>query len=267
MNAISQTHVADAPLSSLPPIPATAPTFAKLLHRALESMFVIDGVATTDLWIECCNALASLPTTGSPTRHVGNDLYWLAEDGTLVPEAVVKTTDKLKDDFVRSVAVAALQLNGSLGRFKASSMAEGHALVELLASAHGIELGGTKGNVLFYSFDREWQVELAKADRVSFGAEIQAARTALEQWVRETEGAPELKVVINRAFGLDQAGALRPAELFRLMSYEMPGQTWAKAMDALRASIQVIGRSEYLRVRRRRADGKYELIALDLASV
>lgn len=256
-------------VAAVPEIPPTAPTVAKRLHALMTATLDPQVTqATMDmLWSEAAQALAAIPSVPPATVTLPDGEYWRTDDGSLVPAHVVKNADKVKDDFVRSVAAAALQLSASLGRFKALTMSEGHSLVELLAQQFGIEVGGTKGNVTFYSFDREWQVELAKADRLTFGPEIQAARAALERWVKETEGAPELKMIINRAFGLDEEGQVRANELFRLMSYEMPGAAWAQAMDALRASIQVAGKAEYLRVRRRNREGRYDLVPLSLASL
>ncbi|MDG3444508.1 DUF3164 family protein [Nitrospirillum amazonense] len=250
-----------------PEIPATAPTLAKRLH-ALLSTFDGNEDDFAAAWREACAALEAIPSVPPATVTLADGEYWRTEDGALVPARVVKEADQVKDGFVRNVAAAALQLSASLARFKALTLSEGHSLVELLGANFGIEVGGTKGNVTFHSFDREWQVELAKADRLVFeGAELQAARAALEKWVAASEGAPELKLIIHRAFGLDEEGQVRANELFRLMTFEMPGADWARAMDALRASIHIAGKAEYLRVRRRNAEGRYDLIPLSLASV
>ncbi|MDE1149683.1 MAG: DUF3164 family protein [Azospirillaceae bacterium] len=255
-----------ADLEPIPVIPTTAPTLAKCLV-SLMTAFDRTDAEFAGAWRAACAALEAVPSVSAAVLTLQDGDYWRAEDGSLVPVRAVKEADKVEDGFVRSIAAAALQLSGSLARFKGMAMSEGQALVDLLGADYGVKVGGTKGNVSFYTYDREWQVELAKADKLSFGAEIQVARAALEQWVQEAQGAPELKLIINRAFGLDAEGQIRANELFRLMAYEMPGETWAAAMKALRDSIRIDGKAEYLRVRRRNSEGRYDLVPLSLASV
>ena len=258
----------------LPKLPASAPTLAKHLLWALSVIAATHpdaaeradaaGIAAFNEAVKC---LERLPFVRRSTREIDGVQHVRDQHGRWVPEQLAGAAYLVEDDYVSQVASAALQLNASLARFKALSMSEGIALVELMGQDYGIKVGGDAGNVSFYTYDRLYQVKFARADRIAFGAQIQAARELLEQWVREEDGSPALKLLINRAFGFDQEGKIRAAEVFRLATFDIPGDTWAKAMQAIRDAVQIIGKAEYMRVYRRDGRGKYELIPLDLASV
>lgn len=263
-------------LRDLPALPPTAPTLAKHLHDALGGLAVVLAagieIGTTakehvTAFNDAVKCLERLPFVTRSTREIDGASHVRDQRGCWVPEHLAGEAYLIEDDYVSQVASAALQLNASLARFKALSMAEGIALVELMGQNYGIKVGGDAGNVSFYTYDRLYMVKFARADRIAFGPQIQAARELLEQWVREEDGSPALKLLINRAFGFDQEGKIRAAEVFRLATYDIPGATWEKAIQAIRDSVQVIGKAEYMRVYRRIGNGKYELIPLDLASV
>jgi len=243
----------------LPELPPGAPTLARLLHGVLAGEV---GAAA-----KAVEALKALPRVEVTRAWIDNREHWRHESESWVPADAVHVKLKLEDELVSKVAAAAQHLSASLARFKALSMAEGNALVEALAQEHGVTTRAGKGNLSFFSYDRRYKVEIARTDRITFGPEIHVARELLERWVSEQQGAAELKVLINSAFGLDRQGVVRAAEIFRLTSFDMPGDTWRKAMEAIKGSIRTAGKAEYIRVYRRVARGRYELIPLDLASV
>ena len=243
----------------LPPLPPGAPTFARLLHDVLAGR---PGAAATAV-----QALAALPRVDVVRLDIQGREHWLHEKGSWVPVDAIHDKVKLEHELVAKVATAALQLSKSLARFKALTFAEGAALVELLGQQYGISLGGSKGNVSFHTYDRAYRIDIARTDRIAFGPEIHAARQLLELWVAEQQGAAELKALINSAFGLDRQNVVRASEILRLATLDMSGETWAQAVAAIKDSLRVAGRAEYMRVYRRAAGGRYELIPLDLASV
>lgn len=260
----------DRALPPIPPVPSGAPTLAKHLASVLSILAARPSMLAEDhrsTFADACDALGRLPAVPLDVRTIDGVEHWRSENGAWVPRSLIHDTVALYDDYARTVATAALHLSGQLARFKALSMAEGQALVDLIGDKYGVKVGGDAGNVTFFSYDRQYKVSIARADRIAFGPEIAAAKELLERWVSEEEGSPVLKAVINRAFGLDDAGRIRAAEVFRLCTFDVPGDTWAQAMKAIRDAVQIVGKAEYMRVYRRTGKGKYELIPLDLASV
>ncbi|NYZ17034.1 DUF3164 family protein [Azospirillum sp. RWY-5-1] len=261
-----------APDRALPPVPGVppgAPTLARHLAACLGILAELPNFLGADgraVYAAAADALARLPSVPRAARLIDGVEHWQTENGSWIPRSVIHDTVALYDDYARTVATAALHLSGQLARFKATSMAEGQALVELVGQNYGVKVGGEAGNVSFFSYDRQYKVTIARADRIAFGPEIAAAKELLERWVAEEEGSPVLKAVINRAFGLDDAGRIRAAEVFRLCTFDVPGETWAQAMKAIRDAVQIVGKAEYMRVYRRNTAGKYELIPLDLAN-
>jgi hypothetical protein len=254
--------------ATVPPLPPGAPTLARLLHEMMHEVLNNRGsAALPSCWDHACKALAALPRVEVQTKDIDGRLHWRHESEAWIPADAVHDKVKLEHDLVSRVAGAALQLSASLARFKALTMAEGAALIELLGQQYGIDVGGAKGNVSFFTYDRSYKLQIARADRLTFGPEIHIARELLEQWVSEQPGAAELKALINSAFGLDRQNVVRASEILRLTTLELGGESWARAMDAIKASIRVAGRAEYMRVYRRVGREKYELIPLDLANV
>lgn len=216
---------------------------------------------------EALQALRALPTLPSGQERVGEKVYWKQEDGSLIPEDLVKPARLLEDEFVRRVALGALSTNATLARYKRLSFSEGVSLLETLAQDYRVKLGGKKGNVSMRTMDGAYTVRIATQDRIIFGPGIAVARTLLQEWLDEEEGSDAIKAAICSAFGLDQENKVRVAEVLRLRRFAIASPKWQSAMAAIDKATDVIGSSEYLRVYRRGDDGKEAQIVLDLASV
>lgn len=263
------THSASTKLATLADLPPGAPTLARHLHAMLGIIDGLDLILSPDDQVQTDAArswLAALPNVAVPTETVGDRVMWREEDGRLTPEHLVKPAKMLEDLFVRTVANGALAISGSLTRFKALSFAEAQALIDTLGRDYGVEMGGKAGNVSFYSFDRAFKVQITAQEQVVVGPTIEIAKTALAQWLGEVEAADEVKALVNSAFGLDDQGRVRVAELVRLKRLPIAHPKWQAAMAAIDEAMEVAGKAVYLRVYRRRADGRYDLIPLDLAS-
>lgn len=262
------------PLPQPPTLPPSAPTLARHLAWALDRLRgqMQEGLDPPDgediaRFEAGCAALAALPVAAPATTQLDGRTYWRDEDGRLVPEGLVKAQRLLEDELVRGIAAGALGVSGILARFRGYSMAEAAAYLAQLAQDYGADAKGGNGNISFFSYDRAWKVTVTRADRISFGPEIQVARTLIADFLAAEDGSDTLKALITRAFGLDREGTIRVAEVLRLRTYEITHPQWQAAMRAIGDSIRTAGTAEYLRVYRRGEDGRYEQIPLDLASV
>jgi hypothetical protein len=204
------------------------------------------------------------------TLDVGGKVYVKDAAGRAVPLATVKPIDKLMDDQVRKIIGYALPLSAKVARFKANTFEDVNSLMALISQEYGAKpLGGKKGNITITSFDGCLKVQVAVADLIEFGPELQAAKLLVDECLTEwgADSRPELQAVVARAFQVDKAGKINRAELFMLLRTEIADARWRKAMDAIRDSIRVIGSKTYIRFYQRSApDAAWEPITIDIAA-
>lgn len=195
--------------------------------------------------------------------------YRMDARSRLVPEAKIKTIDKLRDDVVQLIARKAKLERERLQAFKRDTFSEIESFVELSAQEYGVALGGTKGNVQLLSFDGRYKVLRAVAERIQFDERLQAAKALIDECLRDwSEGSnTNLVAIVQDAFRVDAAGELRIGSILSLRRHDIDDERWKSAMDAINDAVQVVGSKSYVRVYERDARGKYQPISLDIAGV
>lgn len=189
--------------------------------------------------------------------------------GALVPIETVKATDLLMDELVRGGIAEARALSTQLGAFKAAGFDRVAEFQALLAQEHGTKIGGVKGNITLLSYDGCQKVQLAAADQLTFGPELQTAKDLIDECVREWSAGSrvEIRALVDRVFSVDKEGQISHAGLFMLLQVGIEDERWVRAMNAIRASIRVVGSKNYLRFYERPApDGAWRAIPLDVAN-
>jgi hypothetical protein len=204
--------------------------------------------------------------------EVQGHLYRRDPKGALVPDELVKAQDKLEDETVRKVFGYAEELSAQIARFKAHTFEDVDILLAVLAQDYRDlrgEHGGRKGNVTLVSYDGLLKVQVAIADLITFGPQLQIAKSLVDQCLNEwaADSRAEIRGIIQRAFDVDKEGKVSPTDLFSLLRYEIEDERWLSAMKAIRDSMKVIGTKRYCRFYRRdRADAKWEAVSIDVAS-
>ena len=186
--------------------------------------------------------------------------------GHLVPEHQVRDQDKLRDNVARDLAAQAVAISESMAAFKAKALADIEDLISISLERYGVKLGGKKGNVSITTYDGEFKIERALANRLSFTEEILAAKELIYACIRKWSAGADrhLMALVARAF-TGRNGEIRTNDVLDLMRLEIDDEDWKTAMEALRDSIQVNGKAVYIRVYRRIGDDRYEQINLNLA--
>ena len=169
--------------------------------------------------------------------------------GRLVPAAAVKVADRVQDDMVRRMIAKAQAVSAAIAAFREEAFAEGDTLQALLDERYGVRVGGDKGNVSFMTFDGCMRMQVAVADVLSFGPELQSAKALIDECLVEWgEGThPVLRSLIRESFDTDKEGRLNRGAIFRLLRQECTDERWVRAMDAIRDSIRSIGSRQYVR--------------------
>lgn len=187
--------------------------------------------------------------------------------GRLVPVDSIKEIDLMRDDVVMEIVRQAEAVHKTIAEFKDKTFADIQAFVDLSAEKYGATLGGRKGNVTLMSFDGKYRVLRAIQENIVFDERIQAAKVLIDECLKDwTDGArAELKAVIDRAFEVDKAGNLNTGRILTLRNIKSDDARWQEAMSAISDSIKVVGSKSYVRIYKRRADGEYDQIPLDIA--
>lgn len=188
--------------------------------------------------------------------------------GHFVPMAQVREHDKLRDGVARELASQAVAISEALAAFKKKALADIDDLIAISLERYNVKLGGKKGNVSITTYDGEFKIEKALADRLTFTDEIIAAKELIYACTRKwSQGANDhLMRLVDRAF-IGRNGQIRTNDVLGLLRLEIDDPEWKTAMVALKDALQVNGKAVYIRVYQRVGDERYEPINLSLAGV
>lgn len=190
--------------------------------------------------------------------------------GHLVPESQVREHDKLRDQTVRDLVKQAVELNAQLAEFKGRALADIADLVSVSAERYDVSIGGKKGNVSITTYDGEYKVTRTMAERLTFTEELEAAKELVNRCIdRWSEGANgNIRALVDRAFKANGKGQIKTTAILDLLRLEIEDDEWARAMEALKDSIQTTGTAIYVRVYKRLPQtDEYIAVPLDLAAV
>ncbi|UWQ00831.1 DUF3164 family protein [Aliiroseovarius crassostreae] len=190
--------------------------------------------------------------------------------GRLVPTNLVKEQDKMEDELVERLCGSAISLNSALEEFKKVAFKEAFAFRELVLAEYGAKVGGKKGNMTLRSYDGRLEVQVAMAERMVFGPQLQAAKALIDDCLnRWSEGSNEnLHALINDAFNVGKEGNIDTRRVLGLQRLEIDDPDWLKAMKALKEAVRVDNTATYIRFYRRDPETKARFaIPLDLAAI
>ncbi len=196
--------------------------------------------------------------------------YMKDASGRLVPEAMVKPVDKMRDQLVNEIVMQARDVNALLQKFKQVAFSDIASFVQLSAEQYDAKVGGDKGNVTLFSYDGRYKLVRQVQETLRFDERLQAAKALIDECITGwAAGArPEIQVLINDAFQVNKEGAVQTDRVLALRRLAITDEKWLRAMDAISESLQVVGSRSYLRVYERVGEtDRYEAISLDLASV
>ena len=188
--------------------------------------------------------------------------------GALIPVRLIKDTDKLIDQAVRTILGYAIPLSEQVARFKQHTFDDIGALEALLAEKYDARLGGAKGNKTLMTHDTLFKVTVQVADNIAFGPELQIAKSLIDECLNEwAAGArDEIRTIVTRAFNTDKEGQINRSEVFMLLRLEIGDERWRRGMEAIRDAMRVVGSKTYVRCYRRASiEAAWEPVTIDLA--
>ncbi|MER8990444.1 DUF3164 family protein [Mesorhizobium sp. M0678] len=199
---------------------------------------------------------------------VGDKQYMPDAKGNLVPVEMIKPSEMLEDETVRTILGYATDLSAQIGRFKEHTFNDLGAFEALLAQEYGATKGGAKGNKTFMTFDGMKMVKVQVADTIDFGAQLQIAKSLIDECLTEwsADSRPEIRAIVTRAFNTDKEGQINRAAIFMLLRLDIADERWQRAMAAIRDAMRVVGSKIYVRCYERdRLDADWRAVTIDLA--
>lgn len=204
-----------------------------------------------------------------------DERMWINPQGHHIPDSLVSDVDKMKDELVRRLHGKADDVRTAMMALKAECFDELQAARALIFEKYGAKIGGAKGNFSMTSFDGSLSVEVKVTDRISFGAELQAAKALIDEFI-ETNAAganDNIRALVEHAFQVNTAGRLDTGRILGLRKLAMkdadgnPDATWAAAMQAISEAVQVHGTATYLLFKVQDARGAMVTKTLDFAAL
>ena len=190
--------------------------------------------------------------------------------GRLVPEAMVKPVDQLRDQTITGLIDEAKRLQVLMAEFKNRTFTDIAAFVETSNEQYGVKIGGNKGNISLITFDGRYKIVRQIAEHIQFDERLQAAKELIDECIREwTAGSSDkIKALINEAFQVDKEGNVNTGRILGLRRLAIEDPKWATAMRAIVDSIRVTGSKPYVRFYERdEGTETYRSISLDLAAI
>ena len=185
-------------------------------------------------------------------------------NGDLVAIGNIKPLDLLRDEMVAGIVEDGQRVAASIAEYKAGALEEIAGFIELAAMDHGVELGGTKGNVTMMSFDGRYKVIRANAENITFDEQLLAAKALIDEcltdWTKDS--SDNIKTIIRKAFETNKAGEISTARVLGLRTLEITDEKWQRAMEAISNAVKVTGSKTYLRLYERDKAGDYNQISL-----
>ena len=202
-------------------------------------------------------------------NEINENDYMTDAKGRLIPKAMVKPQDQLRDQTVKIIVERFKKSHEVLKSCKVKSMQDISELEEIVAEKYQAKLGGKKGNLTLYSFDGKYKVMRSFADRIVFNEAAKSAEALFKECILEWgQGAdPKLVSLVNYAFETDKQGNLSFSKIYSLLHYNINDEKWLRAKQAIIDSMNVAYSKSYIRVYERVGDTEvYKAIPLDIAA-
>lgn len=214
--------------------------------------------------------MTTTPIKTVPGAEIVNGIAYLANHkGTLRRVENVLAMDLAIHEQVYRMTGYALGLSSEIARFKCHSYADLDALDALMAQEYGVTRDpAALGNRSYTSADGKFQVRIKVTTPQVAGPELQQAKALIDEIILD-EGAtatPVMAALVSTAFGVGKQGKVDFSRLRELRDLDVPDRRWPDVRRAITDGMKDGVSKNYITFYRRQADGKWEMIPLDLAA-
>lgn len=195
---------------------------------------------------------------------------WVDEAGISIPYARITKFERTAEQAVYKMAVEAQKIHEALSQYKASVIKEAERLYELFTAENGA-IGKGKGGATFYNFDRTIKVVVNVSEPIQFDENtIELAKLKIDEVIMDgLVGAKDwAKPMLMDAFQLTN-GKLDTKKVLGLRKYEdrISDPRYSEAMKLINKAIRRSSTKEYYQVWVKDAQGEYQNIQLNFASI
>jgi hypothetical protein len=190
--------------------------------------------------------------------------------GHYVPTHLIKPEHRLEDQLVALLTNRALDLQAQMAAFRTDAFSDIDALLDTLTEKYQARRSGAGGNTTLVSFDGLRRVQVATGDFLTFGPELQIAKSLIDECLTQwTEGGNDnVRAIVNDAFNVGKEGKIQVDAVLRLRRLDIKDPTWLRAMEAIGDAIRTTHSKRYVRFYERKThDGEWRQISLDLSRV
>lgn len=197
--------------------------------------------------------------------------WWIAKNGDAIHPERVSVEDKLKDEMISKILLAATDVTRVIKKFKDDAYDEVDSYFTLLLSEYGVESKkGAKGYTL-ENFSGTAKIQVATADNINFDEKLQIAKAKIDECIHEIMkdvASIDGQQLITKAFEVDKKGEVNPRKILALRAYNISNPKWIEAMEIIADSLEVVSSKEYIRFyTRNNTKESYKQVTLDIAGV
>lgn len=165
-------------------------------------------------------------------------------DGSMIAFEKLEPEDQIAHEFVTTFFPKAEKLQQDMIDLKRATLSEMVASRQMMFDDLGVSKGGKKGNMTLRSACGRMLVRMTISKHVSFGSELEAAKTLIFEVVNDEltqGGSPLIKAIVEDVFSLNSKGRIDTAGILNLRNdkyaKEVKDPRWDKAMVALEKAI------------------------------
>jgi len=202
-------------------------------------------------------------------KQKSTDQYWKDEKGIQCLYSRTTKSERLMEAQSYKLAKEALKLNQELSAFKNYVREVCQEVYDTYMSEK--EATPTKGNFIWYNFDRSIKIEVSIKERIEFDdLGITACKSKLHDFLKENVESKDafIKDMVMDAFETSR-GKLDAKKVMSLLRYrsKIKNPLFQEALNLLEESIRRPESKTYFRVSTRTSEGKYEVIDLNFSSI
>jgi len=200
-------------------------------------------------------------------KEIEGRVYYVAANGALVPEEIVKEQDKLRDDLVNASAEKILELRMTMIETKAEIIEERNHFLDLISTKYGAKSSfATSGNLTISNYDGSLRLQFNRNEKMSFNEGINIAKIMIDEYLDDLtkNSNSDIKTIVSSAFKIKQ-GSLDVKSVLKLRSLSINDPRWRKAMDVISDSLITTFTNTSMRLYRRNPNGEMVLLPVDLS--
>jgi hypothetical protein len=198
---------------------------------------------------------------------------WKDETGLEIPANRIKQSEKLREKNAAKLLKEAVALNRKLATFKTEIETASREVLEAVRAENNSDKE-TKGNFIWYNFDRSIKVEVSINERIEFDdLLIGIAKEKLDSFISENTTATEemIKALVMEAFSTSR-GKLDSKKVMGLVKYRqrIPQGKYPlfhEAIDTIESAIRRPDSKTYFRIWHKDDSGAYQNVDLNFSSI